>query len=268
MITRRSFLATCATFAATGAHAGPCWNHVLRHAHHADSPPYAFPDGQTGIMRGILVDLLDALAEFGGFRIDHAGYPLARAQNLVSVGAADIFCLPASAQRMAYAYFAPTPIMTTMQEKIFFASTNPNSSALAAAGTTEELYRFTTVSLIGDERADTIWRDHPRRTLVSELETMINMMVFGHADFVLADPVIMNFKLREMGLATRVRSLAGRIPARVRPEPIRLGLRKSFPDAETIVDLFDQDIRKHITPSLYRQVTARYGPTTLHSPNT
>lgn len=268
MITRRSFLASLATLAASGANAGPCWNRVFRHAHHDDNPPYAFFDRHAGRMRGILVDLLDVLADHGDFTIDHEGYPLARAQNLVSAGVADIFCMPVSARRSTYVHFIPTPIVTTMRDDIYFAAANPNAGALAAIGSIKDLYRFKTVSLIGDDRADAVWRGHPERTLVSEFETMVNMMVFGHADFVLADPVVMDFKLREMRLATQVRSLSGSHIAQAQPVSIRLGLRKSFPDAPAIVEHLDRDIRKHITPSLYRQVIARYGPRTLRSSKT
>ncbi|MDN3721941.1 transporter substrate-binding domain-containing protein [Roseibium salinum] len=181
----------------------------MRGAHRHDIAPYAYFDETTGTMRGILVDLVNVLDGTGPYTITHNGFPWARAQSMVAAGSADAFCCQATAEREAFAYFAPTPICSLAPARIFFAEGNPNADAIRAARSREDLFRFKTAGLIGDSRDDAIWRHHPQRMLVSDTGAISRMLATGHADFVLAEPIVMQFKLQELGLLGKVMSIPG-----------------------------------------------------------
>jgi ABC-type amino acid transport substrate-binding protein len=262
MITRRFFISAC-TAGLPAMKVFPSWaeasrSPVLNSALQIDTPPYAYLDKNVMAMRGVLVDLLNMLDDpfIGSFL--HRGYPWARAQSLVATGAADVFCCQITEERLSYACFAPTPIASYAPRRIFFAKDNPNAAAISAAGSIEELYKFTTVDLIGDSRADEIWRGHPGRTLVAERESVISMLRTGHVDFALADPLIMQFKMRELGHEGILSSVAGNHICGRRPERIHFGLRKTFPGAQALIEKVDEKIRTRLSFDLHQQIMARH----------
>lgn len=262
MITRRFFISACiAGLPAMKAFpAGAAAGHspVLNSALQIDTPPYAYLDKNVMAMRGVLIDLLNMLDDpcIGSFL--HHGYPWARAQSMVAAGAADVFCCQVTDERLSYACFAPTPIAAYAPRRIFFANNNPNVAAITAAGSIEDLYEFTTVDLIGDSRADEIWRGHPNRTLVAETKSVISMLEAGHVDFALADPHTMQFKMRELGYEGRLSSVAGSHIFDQRPETIHFGLRKTFPGARAVINKVDERIRTTLSFDLHQRIMARY----------
>ncbi|MGX1500106.1 ABC-type amino acid transport substrate-binding protein [Labrenzia sp. MBR-25] len=262
MITRRFFLSACIaglpTMKVVPAMAKAGQPAVLNSALQIDAPPYAYLDKNVMAMRGVLIDLLNILDDprIGSFL--HRGYPWARAQSMVAAGAADVFCCQVTDERHSYAYFAPTPIAVYASRRLFFSKDNPNAGAISMARSIEDLYGFTTVDLIGDSRADEIWRSHPNRTLVAETESVISMLRARHADFALADPLTIQFKMRELGYQETLSSASGSHICGQHPEGIHFGLRKTFPDAQALVEKVDEKIRTTLSSNLRQQVMARY----------
>lgn len=262
MITRRSFLSACiaglpamkAFPAGAVASRPPKLNSALQ----IDTPPYAYLDKNVMAMRGVLIDLLDMLDDpcIGAFQ--HRGYPWARAQSMVAAGAADVFCCQVTEERLAYACFAPSPMAAFAPRRIFFARDNPKAAAISAARSIEDLHKFTTVDLIGDSRADEIWRGHPHRTLVSETRSVIAMLRACHADFALADPLTLQFNMKEFGFEDTLESVSGSHICGLRPESIHFGLRKTFPDAEALIAKVDEKIRTKLSSDLHQRIMARY----------
>jgi|GEM_PF-1127164 len=262
MITRRFFLSSCiaglpamTAFPAGAAESRPM---VLNSALQIDTPPYAYLDKNVMAMRGVLIDLLNMLDDPSVGTFLHRGYPWARVQSMVAAGAADVFCCQVTDERLSYAYFALTPIAAYAPRRIFFARNNPNAAAIAAARSIEDLYKFTTVDLIGDDRAEEIWRAHPHRTLVSETGSVIEMLRAGHADYALADPLTLKFKMREFGYEDNFASVSGSHICGLRPERIHFGLRKTFPDAQAVIAKVDERIRTKLSSDLHQRIMARY----------
>ena len=262
MITRRFFLSACIAglpaMKPLAAAAEASRRLVLKSALQLDTPPYAYLDESAMTMRGALIDLLNLLDEpsIGAFL--HRGYPLARVQSMVAAGTADVFCCQMTEERLSYACFAPTPIAHLARPRIFFTRDNPNAAAIAAAKSVGELYRFKTVDLIGDSRAEEIFSRHPHRTMVSETRSVVSMLRTGHADFALADPLTLQIKLRELGVQDDISSVSGSHLCGLHPEPIHFGLRKSFPGADLLVAEVDEKIRTRLNANLRQQIMARY----------
>ena len=94
---------------------------------------------ENGAMRGILVDVLDAvLAGQLGLACRHEGLPWPRAQLRVEQGAADAMCTIATAERLAYAVSCEEPVLSA-PTCIFVRAENPLLPAFARAGSLEEL---------------------------------------------------------------------------------------------------------------------------------
>ncbi|MCX2725130.1 substrate-binding periplasmic protein [Roseibium salinum] len=262
MLSRRSFLTTFGAgipaLALLPARAEAPSRLSLACVYYDDVAPYSYLDTTTNTVKGILPDLLDALAETGDYSLTHRAYPWARAQGMVATGTADAFCCPVTADRSAYVHFAPTPVLTLAHAQIFFAADNPNADAIRAATRIEHLYKFRTVDFVGNGTADRIWKRHPRRIQVSEISSILAMLASGHADFYFADPMVTRFKLRELGLLHRITSIPGAYVENARRNDMKFGLRKTFPDARAIVEKVDEDIRSRISPSLHADIVARY----------
>ncbi len=262
MLSRRTFLSTLAAglcnLSASSAFAGRRERVVLRAAYQEDAPPYSFLDPNTNTMQGILVDLMNTLAEAGNFDIEHTGYPWARAQKMLAAGREDVFFCPATDDRWGYALFAPTPVTTLAPAEIFFAADNPNVDKIRAARRKEDLYRLSTVDYIGNSAADAIWQHHPQRTLVSEIDTILAMLLNGHADFYLADPFVTRFKMQKLGLLPKFSSVSGTCVTSQQKDRMQFGLRRSFPNAEAVISQIDRAIRGCIGDEFHTRIVARY----------
>ncbi|GAB4511607.1 MAG: hypothetical protein Tsb0019_07260 [Roseibium sp.] len=262
MITRRFFLSACiAGLPAVGGLAAvveASQSVVLNSALQIDKPPYAYFDEDVMAMRGVYVDLLDLLDDPGIGTFLHHGFPWARAQSMVEAGSADVFCCPVTEERLSYAYFTATPIAQLATRRIFFARENPKAAAISAAGTVEDYFEFTTVDLIGDSRAEEIWRVHPNRTLVAETDTLISMLRSGHADFALAEPLTLKFKMRERGIEGSLSDISGNHFCGLRPETVHFGLRKTFPGAQALIARIDENIRTNLSSDLRQRIMAKY----------
>ncbi len=231
---------------------------TLRGVYHQDLAPYSYLDPKTGKMAGILVDLMEALTDAANITVSHTGYPWARAQSMVASTSADALICPVTSERMEYAVFAPTPLTTLAPAEIFFDVENPNALAIKATKRKEDLYRFATVDYIGNSTGDTIWRDHPQRIRVSDIDTTIAMLYKGRADFILADPVVTRTKLRELGLLSSFMSVPAGYVTGSHGNKMQFGLRKSFPGAYEIVERVDRIIASCINKDMQRQTLARH----------
>lgn len=262
MLSRRSVIAAALASASALAFIRPpaqASNRILlRAVYYDDFLPYSFFDEEEGRMRGILVDLMGALGEACGYAMTHKGYPWARAQHLVANDLADAFCCPITEKRSEYVYFAPTAVTLLAEAAIFVSVDNPRADALRAVRSKEGLYDFNVIDFIGNSSGEHIWRHHPQRLTVANIEQILQMLQHGRADFYYADPLVTRFKLRELGLLDRFFSIPADYVTKGHRGSMSFGLRKTYPDAQAIVARVEEAIRTDLTPELHNAVITRY----------
>lgn len=104
MLDRRAFAALLLSPALLSAQS-------LRVAYFDRYPPLSLRD-RDGSMRGLLVDLVNALGSAAGLGLSHHGYPWARAQAMVRQGQLDAVCTTSTAERRSYLLFCDTPLIS------------------------------------------------------------------------------------------------------------------------------------------------------------
>ena len=231
---------------------------LIRAVYYRDFRPYSFFDEEEGRMSGILIDLMGALGEACGYAMTHEGFPWARAQYMVANDAADALCCPITEKRSEYVYFAPTIVTPLAEAHIFVTVDNPRADEIRAVRSKEGLYAFSAVDFIGNSSGEHIWRDHPQRMTVRNIQQILRMLLGGRADFYYADPLVTRFQLRELGLLDRFFSVPADYVTKGHRGAMSFGLRKTYPDAQAIVARVEEAIRTDLTPDLHDQVIARY----------
>ncbi len=261
MITRRLFLSALSTLLLPAEHIFASQQAPIRLVYHPNVPPYSFLNKESNQVKGILVDLIDALSPALNQGFSHKAYPWKRAQSMLKnyAGGADAFCCPATIEREQYALFAPTPITTLHEPALFFNPNNPNVKKIMAATHKEDFYSLKGAAFLGNSSHAETWKDHPNVIEVQKIDLIIHMLLRGRIDFYFADPIVTGYIIRQMGFAGRLEHISlAHIIKQDNLAQMRFGLKRSYPEAEKVIQEIDIAIQKTITPELHNKVIGRY----------
>jgi len=258
MITRRYFLSALPVLLLP-LYSRAEQGQTLRVVYHPNIPPYSYQDPQHSTkVIGILIDLINELQAVSNVSFSHHPYPWKRAQILVETGKADAFCCPVTKDRERYAIFTKTPITNLFEPAIFYHPDSPHAAKIKTAQKIEDFYSFKTATFLGNSSHSQTWKNHPDVMLVPNVEQILKMIERGRIDFYFADPIVTGHLIKQIGLSGKLVSFPmGSIVGR-KKIPMRFGLRRSYPNAEKIIDRIDALIIKALPPDRHDIVVNRY----------
>ncbi len=261
MITRRFFLSAFSTLLLPADQLFAYQQETIRLVYHPSVPPYSFQSLDNRKVKGILIDLIDTLSPQLDMSFSHQTYPWKRAQFMLknSDAGADAFCCPATKEREKYALFAPTPITTLREPALFFNPSNPNVKQIMTAAHKEDFYSLRGANFLGNSTHAETWKNHPNIVEVDKVEIIIKMLLRGRIDFYFANPIVTGYIIKQMGLAGHLEHISlAHIIKQGSLAQMRFGLKRSYPEAEKVIQEIDRAIKKTITPELHNKILSRY----------
>jgi len=234
---------------------------TIHMVYHPNVPPYSFLNKETGQVEGILIDLIDTLSPALNLDFEHSAYPWKRAQSMLQAGDVntDAFCCPATDEREKYALFAEAPITTLQEPVLFYNPDNPKADLIRSVQFKEDLNPFQGANFLGNSTHAKTWKHHPNMTQVESVELIIKMLVRGHLDFYFANPIVTGYIIRQMGFVGRLENISlSHIFNQGALAQMRLGLRRSYPSAQQVINEIDWAIQETITPELHQKIVGRY----------
>ncbi len=261
MITRRLFLSAFSSLLLPADQLFASQQETIRMVYHPSVPPYSFQSLDNHKIKGILIDLIDTLSPQLDISFSHQAYPWKRAQFMLKNldAGADAFCCPATKEREKYALFAPTPITTLHEPVLFFNPNNPNVKQIIAATDKEDFYSLRGANFLGNSTHAETWKNHPNIVEVDNVELIIKMLLRGRIDFYFADLIVTGYIIKQMGLSGRLEHISlTHIIKQGSLTQMRFGLKRSYPEAEKVIQEIDMAIQKTITPELHKKLVRRY----------
>lgn len=215
-----------------------------------DFAPYSWRDEQ-GKMRGIMVDVMDRVAAELGIRVTHQGYPWLRAQKLVRSGQADGFVTVPTQERRGYTQVVEEPVAVSTLT-LFTQAGHPQLARLNQARALADLKAFTILDYIGNG-----WGKENlvgfKVHLTMNVDNVFKMLSAGRGDLMITDPIVANFKLRQLGLTGHIIE----VPLQLGLTPLTLCLAHTSPFHRRAAEFSRVLIRLRQSGELAR-IEARY----------
>lgn len=216
-------------------------------------PPLSFRRA-NGPMTGILIDTLDEiLGRRLGLALTHIGLPWARAQESVRAGMADALCTVPTESRRSYCNFSTETVLTSTVH-VFYGINNPRRPELSYIRSLDDLKSFSQGDYIGNGFAELAFKGltiewSPR------LETVLAKLASGRNDVFVGNMVVAKYLIRRLGLEKDLTSH----PIDIGNTAVfHLGIRKTYPDAASILARYDAELRKAKAEGLIDSIIARY----------
>lgn len=222
----------------------------LRMAYFDRYPPLSHL-GASGRMEGLLIDLVDAVGARAGLHFSHHGYPWARAQAMVERGELDALCTNATPARKVYAWFCDTPLLVVTMG-LFFRADDPRPRELRSVA---EMRALRQGSYRGSGFAQQ-YLEPERIAFDHDAESVLRRIALGDLDIYVADDLVTLPQIRRLGLATK---LDYRPLSFLPPSQYRWGLRKSYPEADVLVQRMEAAARQAERDGELRALVARQG---------
>jgi len=199
-----------------------------------DFAPYS-ESGPDRRADGLLISLVQLVADELDWRMEHKGYPWERAQVMVRAGYADGFCTFPSAERQRYCAFVDQPLYHLDSRFLHFHRDNPAAARIRAATSLDHLREFRIADYIGNGWGRTLFGDWPNVHRTPTVKQAIEMVALRRADLMVLAPEILTQHLGDdrRGLTHH--------PAFFLPNgliPFHVGLRRSLSDVEDRVTDF------------------------------
>jgi polar amino acid transport system substrate-binding protein len=236
-VTRRGFLAGATSLAllssAGQARAAAASIRVVLAESYA---PFSFPN-EDKTMTGIFVRGMSAVAKKLDWQISYAGYPWARAQQVLRDGGADAYCTVPTDDRRAYAVFCPTPLFQIVTAAHFLPE-NPRAEEIRAIRSMDDLRKFKVADFLGNGWAEARFKGWEKYEWVPNMETVVRMLMAGRVDLAIEAPELINFYKKKLGVAEKTEQVALDFVPGV-SQPFTFGLRKSVEGSEQRIAEFE-----------------------------
>jgi polar amino acid transport system substrate-binding protein len=209
------------------------------------------PDGKPVFVTGETLELVAARA---GIAVREEMLPWSRAQAMVRDGRADLLTTQVTPERKAYALFTTHPIFRDARSVLYRVG-SPEAARLSAVRSVAELRGLTFVAFLGDG-----WAAHAlvgeRVSWVKDDTVAAQMVAAGHAQAFLEN-LSTGFRL----VATPELSDRVAIEPLADEEPLvfRIGIRRSLPECQALVDRFDAAIEAVTRDGSLPAIWRRYG---------
>ncbi len=219
----------------------------------ASFPPYSWE--RNGKMTGILVECMDELlGKRMGFTVKHEGHPWEEAQAMIMDGKLDALCTNPTDARKQFMYFSEDPVVESLPS-IFCTVDNPRISEINAIENLEGLKGFTQVDYEGNGWAKATFPPYLNITYVDNLFDAFKMIARDEADIFVGNGLAAMYALKVTGLKNKIH--ARELPVG-EPSSFHFGLRRDFPDAQKIVDDFNQILIEAMLDNATRKIILHY----------
>lgn len=185
-------------------------------------------------VEGLLFDALTRVMSQAGLEASHHAFPWARAQAMVERGELDALCTAPTPERMVYALFAPTPVLT-LPYGVFHRHDDPRPARLRSV---EQMRGLRQGSYLGNGYAKK-YLEIERMKLESEKLSVLRLIALDRLDvFVEADVTVMLLRERpELQQRLRFTPLEF-LP----PVQYQFALRRGFANAEAVLERVERAI--------------------------
>ncbi len=209
---------------------------------------------ENGVLRGILVDVLEEMFIRLGVPHLHEGFPWPRAQALVQRGERDAICTIATPQRLEYAEAADEPVVTA-PTCIFVREDHPmlqrlsrvqNLEGLRALGLSVLSYAANGWAKAKLEGFNVLWGN--------DFNSSLKMLVAKRGDVMVENALTMQYSLKHIAGGEAVRML----PNRVDQANFQLLVSKLSPHVGLLPEFSRVLARFKQTPG-YAEIFQRYG---------
>ncbi|MDE1460755.1 substrate-binding periplasmic protein [Spartinivicinus poritis] len=177
----------------------------IKIAYNSDWPPYSYTDKTDGIVKGILVDLLDHLfIEQLGIKTINYGYPWKRVQSEAKAGLMDAFITVPTKPRLEYALRSRNIVYTlkmqgiTRQNKVFIDQIN-------RVKTVYGLNTFKVCEIIGNGWGYRFWQQHNVSfQAVPKVSNCLLLIAKGRADLMIQPLAVGSAELSRLKLTKKL----------------------------------------------------------------
>ncbi len=149
---------------------------------------------------------------------------------MVQDGKADGFCTVATPKRRDYCLFSTQPIVK-LEFGIFFRADHPNRTGIESITTLDDIQKFSIVDYQGNGWAKAMFASIPV-IWTSSQESAIRMVASGRADVIVGQITSVPHLISQLQIEQKLLFVPLKFADSL---PYHLGLRKSRPDAETIM---------------------------------
>lgn len=207
---------------------------VLRMGYFNRYPPLSYLNA-AGQMQGILIDLVNTVGAIAKLEFEHHGFPWLRAQQMVSRGELDGLCTNATPARKEYALFCETPVATATMG-MFHRRDDKRPLKIRAVADMRALRQ-------GNYRGSGFAAQHlevDRIVFDNDAESILRRIAMGDLDIYVADDLVTLPQIKRLGLADQISYLPTSF---LPPSMYRWGLRKTYPNAEHLVQLMESSTK-------------------------
>ena len=206
-----------------------------------------------GTIWGLRVDVVNLIAEIAQIPVRHEVFPWARCQSMVQQSEADLLCCAPIEQRQKYALFSAKPIIPSTVHA-FYLRNSPDAKALSKVTSAADLVGRNAVTYLGNETAQVAFNNKGLRFLPTA-ELSMRAVLAGRADVWIESPIFGNWLLRREKLASEFASVQLAIRGSY---DFHLGLRRDYPDAQSLMNKFNLAIKTAISSGRLKQALSMY----------
>ena len=203
-----------------------------------------------GSMAGLLIESLDVIARSANIKLEHHGYPWARAQVMVERGELDAFCTVPTRGRSEYALFCQTPVVT-MDYGFYHRQDDPRPARVKSLEDLRELVQ-------GTYRGSGYTKEYleeERMVYLNDEETVLRRIALGTIDTLVEGEYVGAARVKSLGLEDRLHFT----PAPWLPKAhFCFGLRRSHGDADLIIKKMDVATNAALRSGELKAIGAKY----------
>ena len=221
---------------------------VVRMAWFDSFAPLSFKDAQ-GVMKGILVESLNAVGALCNIAFEHHGFPWLRAQENVRSGQMDAVCTLPTRERLEYLTFTRLPV-AEQRIGIYHRSNDPRIKGIQSV---QDMRAFKQ----GSYRGNGFAKEFLEENLISfqnDLESVFRLIALGSIDIFVDGELAAKDTFVRYGLADKIEFTPASF---LHPVDYHLGLRSNFEHAAAVLARLDGAIgaarRSGVLAAIYRK---------------
>jgi polar amino acid transport system substrate-binding protein len=184
-----------------------------------------------GSMTGLLIESLEVIARAANIKLEHHGYPWARAQAMVERGELDAFCTVPTRGRAEYALFCPTPVVT-MDYGFYHRKDDLRPGKVKSL---EDLRGLVQGTYRGSGYTKE-YLEEERMIFLNDEETVLRRIALGTIDTLVEGEYVGAARVKSLGLEDRLSFTAAPWLPKAH---FCFGVRRSHSDVESIIKWMD-----------------------------
>lgn len=238
---------------------GLCGEEKVFKLAHDPYAPFHWNDQETKKSIGIFVDMCDELiGRRMGYKVEYKEYPWKRAQVNVANGVEDAFISLPTPERREYTVSGKVPFVV-MTRVIFTQPDNPYLGKLKAVKKVTDLKSMPKLHIldyIGDGWGEKYLEQQLGFELdkVAQVDQVVNKLSVKRGDVFIEEPMIVNFKIRELKLERNIIQLTNSLDN----TEFKLCISKKSPFAKE-VDAVDKHLTEMVKDGTMAKILKKWG---------